>query len=724
MKKIASIRRLFDLGEIPFNKRERLSQFAKYFQLGIDFLGLFAIAYYFWKFIPPEAFTSGPATGGDTASHFWPLVTLVREGIPHLSLRIWNPGNLGGEPHLVHYFPFPFLLMAALSLFTSLGAAFNIGTLLPLFLLPFSVYFCLKMMRCRFPGPILGAFFSLFFIYNESYSMFGGNALSTMAGQFSHEYALNLILIGTGLLVYEIRNDIFPYFSGLTFAFLICSHAYVALIAPVMYVSTIFLLRRQDQKRIFKICLISGVISLGLSIWYLIPMIDNAPWTTAHPETWDSSNLKNEIAPSIFYAPLIASGIAFLVLLFLKRSQSRLKTLLSQFGFWVLPTIVYVGLFFIFPKLGVVDVRAVPQIQLFLMILSAIIFASMIDRAFGKIIGAILVVPCLVASLWWADTHVKQFPTWIKWNYSGWESKPLSPVVKPMMEFLSGDLSQPRVVYEHNDITNGTGTLRLFEMLPYFANRATTESLYLQATILAPMVYDLQAEVSKTPSCPYWRNYKCEHYNFHDAVSHMRLLGVQDMALITPEVRSQASESNEVKATNSFGPFHLYTFKTPTSMAEVPKFPFKIIPKEGWKQAFFDWYRGYPENYNFELVDRGLTAEEKERFTNPKNFQDNEGSNTDCKTDLAVDFTGIILGTSCPGRPHILKFAYHPTFRADTDDKIYLVSPGFIMLTPSKSRVYLQFGRSLLWQWASTFSALAFLVFIFLIIRKGSVKVK
>jgi hypothetical protein len=51
-----------------------------------------------WKYI----FSLEPSTGGDIGSHFYPLHAMLKS----YSLRPWNPGNLGGEPLLVHYFPF------------------------------------------------------------------------------------------------------------------------------------------------------------------------------------------------------------------------------------------------------------------------------------------------------------------------------------------------------------------------------------------------------------------------------------------------------------------------------------------------------------------------------------------------------------------------------------------------------------------------------------------
>ena len=141
----------------------------------------------FISFITPVAvWNSKPATGGDTGSHFYPLWVLVKESLPHWQIRSWNPGNLMGEPHLLHYFPGPFLVMAFLSIFMPLGLAFNFGTLLPLVAFPLSLAFALSKLGSSYAFRIAAVAASFLVLFNESYSMWGGNATSLLAGQYAH----------------------------------------------------------------------------------------------------------------------------------------------------------------------------------------------------------------------------------------------------------------------------------------------------------------------------------------------------------------------------------------------------------------------------------------------------------------------------------------------------------------------------------------------------------
>lgn len=113
-----------------------------------NLLGLCTLLFvgFIFYLTPNSIWNDEPATGGDTGSHFYSLWVLVNQALPHFQIRTWNPGNLMGEPLLLHYFPAPFLLMAFLSLFMPLGLAFNLGTILPLFSFPMSLSFALSRL--------------------------------------------------------------------------------------------------------------------------------------------------------------------------------------------------------------------------------------------------------------------------------------------------------------------------------------------------------------------------------------------------------------------------------------------------------------------------------------------------------------------------------------------------------------------------------------------------
>lgn len=682
--------------KMGMNIKRKLAHFLRYAEPLSDTVGLAAIGLFFLYQLPLEILLPNPATGGDMGSHFYPLVTLVRVSLPNFMLRVWNPGNLAGEPHLVHYFPFPFWVMAGLSTFLPLGMAFNVGTLLALFSLPFCVYFSLKLWRLRFPIPLFSAAASTWFLYNESYSMWGGNDLSTLAGQFAHNYALCFLFLGIGSLAAEIRRNQPPFWSFLHFTAVALSHAYIQVGVPFILLGLVFFGPGLNwRSRLWK-CFVCGALSLLLSCWFLLPMIDNQKWTTPLPMLWNSGKLLQEIVPQIFYPALPILLIGFVLLLFrgswLSRGSNFRKTLIFMF----FPMAAYVGFYFVFTKIGLVDIRAVPQVQLFVCVASGMILGAMLQHL-GRIVVFLLALPVTIVCLWWSSIFIVQFPRWAEWNYSGWETKPLYPDLKPLYDTLQGNFSQPRVVYENSPKFNAAGTPRVFEMLPYFTGRATLESVYTQASIVSPMIFYLQAEISTQPSCPF-RQYKCTGYDLLKARQKLSLLGVGELILTSPEILAQAEKADFLHKEAEFGMFHLYAMNNQPSYAEVFQKRPRLIDTPDWRNRFYDWFREYDGSQPFLLLKERAPASIVASLAGGDHSQSNiwEGGD-DCRPEVEVNFNTLTLRTPCPGRAHYLKFSFHSTWKTDTGDPTFLVSPGFIGLVPTKSTVILKFGHSLIW---------------------------
>ena len=675
--------------------------FLKRSQLSTDVLFLLASAALFIHFLPNEILGSDPATGGDTGSHFWPLVTLVKQGLPHFHVRVWNPGNLGGEPHLTHFFPCPYLLMAFFSLFMPLGTAFNIGTALPMLIFPVCVYFCFRALKFRFPIPILASAASLSSFYNESFSMWGGNALSTLAGQFAHLYAVCFFLLGIGSLNWEISSRRFPWLSTLLFAAVLLSHFYIALYIPAVFFIFIFFHPFGQRKHLCLQLGSSGLISFLLAAWFVIPMLHNSSWTTAFGLQWSGSQFYHEAFPVLFwpFSVLMIVGVAFL--LFRKRIHLSPH---SSFALILMLSLIACSILFfqVFPSLGLVDIRALPTLQLAVCLMAALTVGILLQKTLAKPWVWFLTIFLLAIFTWWPLRGAENLAHWMKWNYSGWQTKPAYPDLKKLSEKLKGDFSQGRVIYENSELSNSAGSMRVFEMLPYFSGRATLESVYMQATVLAPAAFYLQSLISETPSCPF-PNYQCSSQHVAQSEKYFQLLGVSDLILVTGRVLSEADRSPFLAKSGDFGLWHLYKMKTPSSLVEVFKQTPKWIPFKDYKLKFYDWLLHYEQDSQF-LVAADSPQAEMIR-ANTLQSPDN------CHPQLKVDYDHLELTTDCPGQMHFLKFAYHPTWQASTGDRLWLVSPGFIGLIPSQKTVSLTWGEHPIWKFSVILSWLVFFLF-------------
>jgi hypothetical protein len=156
-------------------------------------------------FRPDLIFSLTTTSGGDTGAHHYPAQYLIQELLPNWRLTGWAPGWYAGMPMLTFYFPFPFLLIAILDYILPYTIAFKLVTILGVFLLPLTVYTMARLWRVRKPYPVLAAVFAAAFLFMERsggdqlYSIYGGNILSTLAGEFGYmlSFALFFLFLGT-----------------------------------------------------------------------------------------------------------------------------------------------------------------------------------------------------------------------------------------------------------------------------------------------------------------------------------------------------------------------------------------------------------------------------------------------------------------------------------------------------------------------------------------------
>ncbi|MCX7179853.1 MAG: 6-pyruvoyl-tetrahydropterin synthase-related protein, partial [Proteobacteria bacterium] len=130
-------------------------------------------------------------TGGDTASHLL-YAWLYADGLLFSGqVTPWIPEVFGGLPFLSYYFPLPFVVMAMLSAPLGLAAAFKWGAFLAAMLLPGAVLVgSRRWIGMSWPAAFCAALGALSFLLHEQNSIWGGNLLSTLAGEFAYSYGL------------------------------------------------------------------------------------------------------------------------------------------------------------------------------------------------------------------------------------------------------------------------------------------------------------------------------------------------------------------------------------------------------------------------------------------------------------------------------------------------------------------------------------------------------
>jgi len=193
----------------------------------------------FWPFQPSEnlVFKNTTPNGGDMGAHVWGPAYLRDVLLPSGRLNGWTMDWYAGMPAYRFYMIPPALVIVALNVVFPYGIAFKIVAVTGLVLFPVSCWAFGRLARFRYPMPELFAFAALCFALDESFSIYGGNLKSTMAGEFSFSIAITAMMFGLGLLARGLETGKYRAWAALLLAFAAVSHGivliYVAVAASV-----------------------------------------------------------------------------------------------------------------------------------------------------------------------------------------------------------------------------------------------------------------------------------------------------------------------------------------------------------------------------------------------------------------------------------------------------------------------------------------------------------
>lgn len=624
---------------------------------------------FIFTYIPPGLLvTDTIPTGGDTAAHYYPAWYATEHIFSQFHIVGWAPGWYAGFPLFVFYFPLPFLLIAALAGLFSLPVAFKITTFLAIIAIPFAAYAFMRLLRFSKQISAIGAIFTLPFLFMEAYSAWGGNILSTFAGEFAYAFGLALSLVYLGLLYRGINERKHLLRNAVLLAVIGLTHVY-ALLWVVF--SSLFVLFTQDYKKRFVYWFqVNAIAGLLLSFW-MVPLVYYLNYTSTFSFSWVIGQLK-EVFPTLLwpFAVLAVLGIAL-------GSIRKDKKVLYLFFTAVIGTLFY----FLAVPIGVVDVRFIPFTQLVLLLIAAYPFTVLFET---KIRGLRL-VPLLVLLLTvlWVQPHINHVPQWAEWNYGGFESRRLWEPYSAVQDFLKGNVSDPRVVYEHSPRHNAAGTIRAFEMLPYFSGRSTLEGLYLQSSPTAPFMFYIQSEVSEVASCPFPPK-PCTAFNLSRGARHLELFNVKHYITITDEVQLAARNHSSYKLVFERAPYDVFELvSNESSYVVVPKYKPVVFPRTDWQNRSYVLFKDY---YDVPVVfDSSVNKEPpivRERL------------NANCTVVSELRNEEVLFTTNCVGQPHLVKVSYFPRWKSEHGEKIYLVSPSFMLIYPEHEKTRLYFGRT------------------------------
>jgi hypothetical protein len=253
-----------------------------------------------WQLHPNLLFSQSLITGGDTGSHL-ALPAYLRSTGDLFNLTPWYPGWFAGMPAYTYYFVLPDLLATLGSYVITFAVAMKLATILGSVLMPITAYMMGRLFKAPRPIPAALAIATLPFLFDASFTIDGGNLFSTMAGEYAFSLSLALALLTIGLFARGVRTGRGYWLAAVSLSLTLASHIlpWFFTIEAVVVIVIFELLHRRgigdprdeavrgDYSRPLRFAVGAGLLSGGLSAWWLLSFVTTQKYTNSMGYTND-----------------------------------------------------------------------------------------------------------------------------------------------------------------------------------------------------------------------------------------------------------------------------------------------------------------------------------------------------------------------------------------------------------------------------------------------------
>jgi len=604
-----------------------------------------------WNLRPWLWIKDSTPTGGDLGAHVWSPAFLRDQLLPHFRLSGWTADWYAGFPAFTFYMVLPSLLVVIinvglsgplpvlasiaiaggairartvwgttanrvagiyavagffwlLSVPISYGIAMKLVVVLGLVTLPVSAWTAGKLGGLAYPGPAMLSVATLFFIFDRSFNIYGGNLMSTMAGEFAFSMSLSLAMLYIG---FALRGMDTGRGRGLAAALLAASglsHLFPAFFAIAF---TFAMLIVRPGRRAVRWLMVTGPVAFLLSAFWVLPFLLNRAYLNDMgwgkerrfvQALWSRSGSFGDQA-FLSNSPMLQ---LFIVLAVVGAVISGLKRV--KFGMAMsMVVMMFAALFVILPEGRLWNVRIVPFYYLSVYLMAGVAISEisrsiggfifgrstrrwLSDAASGGLVIATLGVTIVALGMplrslpnghigsdgayHWAFLSTKQLnlgPGWVEYNFRGYEDKTATasgggtPEYTDMvatMEKVGRQYGCGRALWEFDAGRLGSyGTPMSPMLLPHWTDRCigSMEGLYFEASATTPYHFLMQSELSAAPSRAQ-RDLPYIGLDVANSVGHLRTLGVSYYMAFSETAVAQAREATgltEIATSGSMG---------------------------------------------------------------------------------------------------------------------------------------------------------------------------
>jgi hypothetical protein len=694
-------------------------------------------------------FDPSTPSGGDMGAHVYGPAYLRDVLLPSGRIGGWSNDWFAGFPLFYFYFPLPSLVIVFLDVFLPYGVAFKLVTVMGLLATPPAVYFMSRAFRFNRTVSAIAGSSAAVFVFMESFTIYGGNIASTLAGEFSYSWSFALGFVYLGLLarIVDGERDLIPR-AVVVFALAALSH--ILTIIMLVVCSAILFARKRAVGPVVTTWVWAGM----LAGFWAIPLLWRLPLST--DMAWTPLSRWEEIFPielwllipfalvGLVWAVrrnrnvLPVAGLMLLPLLYYPLPNILPELLPSFFEdgrwkFWngrMLPYWYFGVVYFAALAIGSLVsawVRRLPEhspravVRIVLAVVGAltvyqttanddlpgwvavivgVVFVGVIASTFAwsgpvKTASVVTATTSAVLALG-ALAGVTFVDGWARWNYSGYEGKETFGEYQAFMSSVEG-LPDGRYQWEFNSELNQYGTTMSLMLIPYWVGQGhqSMEGLFFESSLTVPFHFLNQAEMSLAPSRPV-PGLDYNTFDFDRGIPHLRLYGVDYYVSFTDEAEAKAVDDPRLTEVERSGPFTFFEIED-SELVDVAVFEPSVYDpppdeRESFGEVALDWYGAVG------TLDRWLVAEGPDDWPRVSNADSVDAARpldaSGAVSNVEIGDDWLSFETEAIGVPHLVKVSYFPNWVAEGAEGPYRAAPSLMVVVPTSEHVELRFGRS------------------------------
>ena len=593
-------------------------------------------------------FDDNTPTGGDFGAHVWGPAFLRDHLLPSWRLNGWSMDWYAGMPVYRFYMVLPALAIVLVDTVLPYGVAMKLVGVIGLITFPIACWAFGRLARFAYPIPEMFAFAGLAFVLDESFTIYGGNLKSTMAGEFSFSIALSLAMFGLGYVAAGLRTGRYRVRASILIAAACVSHGIVLLfvVAGALVWTIVWL----DRRRLVWAVTV-GLTSVLLLLWWAGPFVLNHEYMTdmkygPRPEGLEDS-FWDMFFPLTTALDFIITGLAVIGV-----AWSLLRRHLDGVALAALGLVLCAGVYLARDSLPVIGLlwnpRLLPFVYLVRYLLMMVGLAAVlrvgwntvVDRraatqlgargatASGLIgaLGVLIVVGFMyqvlpgggltshngVTVYGWGPFKGTQANVrasgdgWASYNFTGYEGRGAAYAeyhsIVTTMDDLGAQRGCGRALWENSPDNGQYGTTMALMLLPFWTDGCigSMEAVYFEASGTTPYSFLATAALSKQSSNPV-RELRYVDNDGAVAVDHLQDLGVRYAMARTPEAKAELSAQPELTLVASSPPWNVYEVSGADLVVGLERQPVVVRERSGdqrerhlelgtsWFQSQADW---------------------------------------------------------------------------------------------------------------------------------------